>query len=463
MRQTFANPNGRGAHPAFIGRQAIVIGAGIAGLAAAGALSSYFEDVTVLERDGRFDATSARAGAAQGSHAHGLLVGGLAALSELYPGLGDDFFRAGAMPLRVNRDFREEFANRDPMPQRDFGHSGYTMARPLIESVLRHRAVHRPNISIRQSTEVLGIEAVQTLRRVTGVRCQNTTDDTTETIAADLVVDASGRGQLTGELLRSIGLPRPRETAIGIDLCYTSAVLPIPEDAPTDWRIVLTHPDAPQSTRRAVLIPIEGHRWMLTVAGRGAERPPAEWNALLDFLRGLSTPTIYNAVRRLKPTGRLARFLLPESVRRHFEILKVLPDGLLPIGDSICRFNPVYGQGMSVAAKEAVLLHNVLGAQAALPDPLSGLAHEFMAEAKSLIDTPWTMAAIPDLAYPDTRGDRPADLQRSLQFAGALSRLAARDEAVQRMLVEVWHMLKPRSILQDRELMQRVEEEMMAL
>ena len=210
------------------------------------------------------------------------------------------------------------------------------------------------------------------------------------------------------------------------------------------------------------MIPIEGHRWMLTVAGRGAERPPAEWNALLDFLRGLSTPTIYNAVCRLKPTGRLARFLLPESVRRHFETMKVLPDGLLPIGDAVCRFNPVYGQGMSVAAKEAVLLHNVLGAQAALPDPLSGLAQEFLAEAKSLVDTPWTMAALPDLAYPDTRGDRPADLQRSLQFAGALSRLAARDEAVQRMVVEVWHMLKPRSILHDPELTQLVEEEMMA-
>jgi 2-polyprenyl-6-methoxyphenol hydroxylase-like FAD-dependent oxidoreductase len=431
-------------------------------LAAAGALACYFEHVTVLERDRLFNASVPRAGAAQGWHAHGLLVGGLVALDEVYPGLGDDFSRAGATPLRVNKDFREEFANRDPMPQRDFGHLGYTMARPLIESVLRHRAVQRTNISIHQSTDVLGIEADQTRRRVTGVRCRNTSDDMIETIAADLVVDASGRGQLTGELLQSIGLPRPRETTIGIDLCYTTAILPLPEDAPPDWRVVLTHPDAPQSARRAVLLPIEGHRWMLTVAGRGADRPPAEWHALLDFLRGLSTPTIHNAVYRLKPIGRLARFLLPESVRRHFETLEALPDGLLPIGDAVCRFNPVYAQGMSVAAKEAVLLHNLLGARAALPDPLGGLAQEFLTEVKSLIDTPWTMAALPDLAYPDTRGDRPADLRRSLQFAGALSRLAARDEAVQRMVIEVWHMLKPRSILQDPELTQRVEEEMMA-
>ncbi len=460
MAQVEARQNG-GTSAAFIGRHAIVVGAGVAGLAAAGALSAYFERVTVLERDGAFSGTVPRSGASQGWHAHGLLVGGQLALSELYPGIGQDFLAAGAVPMRVNQDLREEYPGRDPMPQRDFGLHGYTMTRPLIESTLRRRALQRGNIVICQNSAVRQLE-VDRNGRVSAVYRTTMDGDTVEKLSADLVVDASGRGQLTLDLLQSIGHPQPRETKIGIDLCYSTAIVAMPENAPNDWKLVLTQPDIPHSYRRAVMLPIEGGRWMLTVAGRGCERPPVEWDALLKFLQGLSTPTIYNAVRRSEPIGRLARFLLPENVWRHFEGLDTMPDGVIPIGDAICRFNPVYGQGMSVAAKEAVLLHHLLGARASQSDPLCGLGREFLAETRLLIETPWSMAAVPDFAYPDTRGDRPADLERSLQFAAALSRLAVRDASVQRLAIEVWHMLKPRSAYRDPELIRRVEAEMAA-
>jgi 2-polyprenyl-6-methoxyphenol hydroxylase-like FAD-dependent oxidoreductase len=441
-------------------KQAIVIGAGIAGMAVTAALAAYFERVIVLERDCLSNALAPRPGASQGWHSHGLLVGGQLALNELFPGLADDFVRAGAVPMRVNRDLREEPANRVSMPQRDFGWNGYTMTRPLIESVLRRRALQYTNISFRQSTQVVGIAAEPESRRVTSVRCVTDGDRAAETIQADLVVDASGRGQPTIELLQSIGLPRPCETAIGIDLCYTTAIMTIPDNAPTDWKVVLTHPDVPHSSRRAVLLPVEGNRWMMTVAGRGADRPPAEWDALLDYVRQLPSPTIYNSVRHTKPIGRLARFLLSESVWRHFERLEDFPDGLIPIGDAICRFNPIYGQGMTVAAKEAVILRDLLEARASQPYPMGGLGKEFLIESKQVIETPWAMAAIPDFAFPGTRGDPPADLDRSLQFAAALSRLAARDGATQKLAVEVWHMLKPHSAYQDPEFIRRVEAEM---
>jgi 2-polyprenyl-6-methoxyphenol hydroxylase-like FAD-dependent oxidoreductase len=406
------------------------------------------------------DAPANRSGTSQGWHAHGLLVGGLVALEALFPGLGEDFARAGAVPLRINQDVREEQPHRDPMPQRDFGLSGYTMTRPLIEATLRRRAKQRANILFQQDTQVLCIEASAGGRRINAVRCASGVDRVIETISADLVVDASGRGELTKDLLQWIGRSRPRETAIGIDLCCTTAMLPIPNDAPSDWRIVLTHSNTPHSSRRAVMVPVEGNRWMMTVAGRGADRPPAQWGGLLDYLQQLPTQTIFNAVKRSKPTGRLARFLLPQSIWRHFDHLDAFPDGLIPIGDSICRFNPIYGQGMTVAAKEGVLLQSLLRSRAALRDPLAGLGQTFLAEAKSLIETPWTMAAIPDFAFPSTRGDRPADLERALQISSALSRIAARDEEVQKLMIEVWHMLKPRNAYQDPELMSRVEEEM---
>jgi 2-polyprenyl-6-methoxyphenol hydroxylase-like FAD-dependent oxidoreductase len=446
--------------PTLVGKQAVVIGAGIAGMAAARALAGWFEQVIVLEQDRLSDAPEHRSGTSQGYHAHGLLVGGLVALETLFPGIGADFARAGAVPLRINQDLREEPANREPMPQRDFGISGYTMTRPLIEATLRRRASRHQNVVFRPASQVLCIEASPDGKRVAAVRCATGDDRVIETIPADIVVDASGRGQLTLDLLQWIGRPGPVETAIGVDICYSTAVLPIPDDAPSDWRLVLTHADAPRSGRHAVMVPIEGNRWMMTVIGRGADRPPAQWDRLLDYLRQLATPTIYNAVRHATPAGRLARFLFPRSVWRHFESLETLPNGLIPIGDAICRFNPVYGQGMSVAAKQGVLLSRLLASRASLPNPLAGLGSTFLAEAKSLIETPWSMAAVPDFAYPATYGERPADLERSLHLAGALSRLAARDEAVQKLTVEVWHMLKPYSALQDPELVSRVEEEM---
>jgi 2-polyprenyl-6-methoxyphenol hydroxylase-like FAD-dependent oxidoreductase len=450
----------RALRPTRVGHQAIVIGAGIAGMAAAGALADYFGQVTVLERDSLSNALAPRAGASQGWHSHGFLAGGLAALDVLFPGIDDDFVRAGAVPMRINQDLREEHANSGPMPQRDFGLGGYTMSRPLIESVLRSRLLQHINVKFQQNIRVLGIETDAHGGRITGVRWTTVEGCPATTMHADLVVDASGHGELTKELLQSIVGQKLLETAIGIDLCYTTAIMGIPDDAPTDWKVAVTHADAPRSSRRAVLIPIEGGRWMMTVVGRGVERPPAEWGALLDYLQQLPTRTIYNAVRQAKPVGRLARFLLKESVWRHFEHFESFPTGLLPIGDAICRFNPIYGQGMTVAAKEAVLLHDLLAARACQRDSLEGLGQEFLGDAKYLIETPWAMAAIPDFAFPNTRGDRPADLEQSLRFAAALSRIAARDEDLHRLTVEVWHMLRPRSAYRDPDLMRRIEAEM---
>jgi 2-polyprenyl-6-methoxyphenol hydroxylase-like FAD-dependent oxidoreductase len=460
MRHAAPKPRHPLASPKPIGKQAIVVGAGIGGLAAAGALADWFEHVIVLDRDVLPDEPTPRSGTPQSRHSHGLLLGGLLALEELFPDIQGHLVRAGAVPVRIIRDMREEWPDREPAPQRDFGWISYTMSRALIESTLRRCVSERANVSFRQTTRALALLADARGRRVVGLRCEPMGGGAGETLSADIVVDASGRGELTKTLLQSIGRPLPSETAIGIDLGYTTAVLDIPDGAPSDWKVLLTHAEPPRSSRLAVMLQIEGDRWMMTAAGRGDDRPPGDWTALLDYLRHLSTPTLYNAVRHARPVGELARFGQPESIWRHFERLKAFPDGLIPIGDAICRFNPIYGQGMTVAAKEASLLHRLLGSWATQRDPLAGLGQLFLAEAKSLIETPWMMAAIPDFAFPETRGDRPADLDYSLRFADALSRIAARDAAVQRLMIEVRHMLKPRAVYEEPALRQRVEAEM---
>ena len=273
---------------------------------------------------------------------------------------------------------------------------------------------------------------------------------------ADLVVDASGHGSLTEALLNSIGWPLPQETWIGVDMAYTTALFDIPEDAPPDWMGVRTLALYPHS-KRAAILPVEGKRWMLTLAGRYDEKPPGDRDGCLMFAQQLRTPTVYNAIRHVKSVPEIARFGFKGSCWKHFERLEKLPQGLLPFGDAICRFNPIYGQGMSVAALEADVLNRLLTAQSAESDGLAGLAAAFFAEAERLIDTPWWTAAIPDFSDPRTEGQRPSDLEDMLKFFAALLKLAAQDAAVHKLFIEVQNLLKPRSVYRDPELVRRIK------
>ena len=438
----------------LIGKQAVVIGAGMGGLTAAGALADHFEQVVVLERDTLPSEPTYRAGTPQARHVHALLLSGQRALSELFPGFEQDLAQAGAVPLRVGLDVRMERPGYDPFPQRDLGWFSYAVSRPTIERAVRRRVEGRANTTLRQRCRVLEVLASPNGGAVTGVRYENG-NGASETIAADLVVDASGRGALTLALLQSIGRPLPEETTIGIDLGYATCVFAIPDDASTDWKGVMTFGQAPQNSRGGLMLPLEGNRWMATIGGRHGDVPSGDPEGFLTYARELRTPTIYNAISHAKRLDGVARYGFPESVRRHFERLDVFPRGLLPIGDAICRFNPVYGQGMSVAALEACLLQRLLERPGGDSNPIAGLAPTFFAEVQALLETPWSVAIL-DFVFPDTRGQRPADFETTLKFGIALTRLAAEDPAVHKLTVEVQHLLRPRSVYRDPALVQRV-------
>jgi 2-polyprenyl-6-methoxyphenol hydroxylase-like FAD-dependent oxidoreductase len=305
----------------------------------------------------------------------------------------------------------------------------------------------------------LEIEASPDRAAVTAV-LHETADGGRETLSADLVVDAFVRGSGTLALLQSIGRPLPEETRVGVDIGYASAVFAIPDDAPSDWKAVVTHPSAPQSGRGCFLMPVEGNRWMVALSGRRGDWPPADGDEFLAYARTLRTPTLYDAIKQAKRVGEINRFGFSESVWRHFERVEGFPRGLLPIGDLLCRFNPIYGQGMSVAAQEASLLHRVLQSRAVETDPLAGLAEIALSEAQVLIDAPWAMSTVPDFVYPETRGQRPTDFDNALSFSRALARIAAQDPAVHKLMLEVQHLLKPRSAYRDPEFMRRMAAEM---
>jgi 2-polyprenyl-6-methoxyphenol hydroxylase-like FAD-dependent oxidoreductase len=437
--------------------QAVVIGAGMSGLASAAALAAHFDHVTILERDSLPAIASSRPGTPQSLHPHGLLAGGQQALCELFPGFDQDLAAAGAVHIQGGLEVREELPGFDPFPQRDLGLDGYTMSRPLIEFTARRRTLQIPNVEIRDQCRVLAVVAADD-GSVAGVRCQ-AGNGVEMTIAADLVVDASGRGTSSLAFLKDTGRSQPDETSIGIDLTYVTAVFAAPTGK-RDWKLVITFPDAPASTKSGYLMPIEGDRWMVLVSERHGELPPTDFDEFLEMAKGLRTPTIYDAIKDLRPIERLHRFGFPESSWRHYERLGDLPTGLLPVGDAISRFNPIYGQGMAVAAKEAVILRDLLGERSGGPNSLVGLGQAFMDRAQQLIAAAWSQSVLPDFVHPKTRGERPADLENRLRFSGGLMRLAAADADVHKLFVGVRHLIESPAALRDPELVRRVEAEM---
>jgi 2-polyprenyl-6-methoxyphenol hydroxylase-like FAD-dependent oxidoreductase len=424
------------------GRQAVVIGAGIGGLAAACVLADHFDRVLILERDRLLDAAAPRHGTPQACHVHGLLAGGLAALTELLPGFDHDLRRAGAVALNGTLNVRLERPGFDPFPARDVGVMTYAASRPLIEFVLRQRVAKVPGVELHAPCRVSEILATADGLAVTGVRCDDI-DGQARVLPADLIVDASGRGELTLALLRATGRAAPPQTTIGVDIGYASAVYDIPRDPARTWDGVMTFPQAPQSSRGALMLPQEGQRWVLSLGGRGADKPPGDDAGFLDFARHLRTDTIYNAIRDARRVGAIHRYVFPQSVRRHFDKVPDFPRGLLPMGDAVCVFNPVYGQGMSVAAQEALLLRRLLAQGRGQPSASAVLSQAFIAALPTVLETPWAMAAIPDFIFAQTIGERPPDLARRLSLGFAMLRLAARRPDVHKTNTQVQHLLVP--------------------
>ena len=307
-----------------IGKQAVVIGAGMAGLTAAGALSDRFDQVIVLERDILPAEPAHRAGTPQARHVHALLLSGQRALSELFPGFEQDLARAGAVPLRAGLDVRVERPGYDPFPQRDLGWFGYAASRPTIERAVRRRVESRGNTTLYQRCRVQEVLATPDGEVVTGVRYEND-DGKVETIAADLVVDASGRGALTLALLQSIGRPLPEETAIGIDLGYATCVFAIPDDASTDWKGVMTFGQAPQNSRGGLMLPLEGNRWMVTIGGRHGDVPPGDAEGFLDLRQGAADADDLQRDQPRQAPGRGRALWLPGERAATFRATRRLP------------------------------------------------------------------------------------------------------------------------------------------
>lgn len=432
---------------------AIVIGASMGGLLAARALADFFEQVTIIERDALPPIGENRKGVPQGRQTHALLLRGAEILEGLFPRLTADLVAQG-VPL-ISRPEREliwfdggGYHSRFTNDKGRIGTLG--VSRPLLEGYVRQRVLALPNVCIIEQCDALGLFPSERADRVCGVRIlRRANGSADEVLEADLTVDASGRGSRTPKWLEAMGYAPPEEEKVTVNLAgVTRLYRRCPEHL--DGAKVVLVPPSPELKRGGVMIAQEGERWTVTLIGFVGDSPPRDEQGFLAFARSLAAPEIYEVIKNADPLSDFLAYHVKANQRRRYERCTRFPECLLVFGDALCSFNPIYGQGMSVAAMEALDL------QGELHRGTEGLWQRFFRRAARSIDIPWQIVVSSDLRFPEAEGKR----TRTIHFLNAymtwLHRAAHRDPVVARAFNEVTTLLAPPQSLMRPGIMWRV-------
>lgn len=418
-----------------LGEHAIVIGASMGGLLAARALSDFYTTVTVLERDTFPTADTPRKGVPQARHAHGLLAYGSAVIEAFFPGYNAEVVAQSGGQIGdvandviwMGRNVRLANGKSDLI--------GLLASRPVLEGHVRRRLLGLPNVGAIENCSVRGLVANATGHRVTGVRaCIGGMPE--ETIHADLVVDATGRGSSSGKWLEQLGYLPPANEKVHVGICYTSRTYRRrPGDLQGKLGIVVAG-SAP-SWRNGVMLAQENDTWIVSAGGFLGDDAPDNDQGFLAYLATLPTMEIHDVVARGEPLSGFNRYRYVDSHRRHYEKLARFPDNYLIFGDALCSFNPIYGQGMTVAAQEAVMLQQCLRAGA------KGLARRFFKAAAAIVDIPWHIAVGGDLRHPQVEGARSPMLRFINWYIDKLHLAAAEDSTLATTFLKVVNLMMP--------------------
>ncbi|MCC6168633.1 MAG: FAD-binding monooxygenase [Caldilineaceae bacterium] len=434
-----------------LGRRAVVIGASMAGLLAARVLSNHFDQVFLLERDKVHDHPETRKGQPHTRHVHGLLARGFEIMTHYFPGLPEDLVQGGALIGDMGADLRWFVAGGYRL-QTHVGMNGVLSSRPFLEWRIRRMLLTRPNITLLDECEVKEPATDSAKQRITGVHVVHRGDGhRAELLETDLVIDASGRGSAAAKWLAALGYAQPEEEAVQVNIGYASRIYRRKPGDLVGANLIMITPTPPQSIRGGFAFPMEDDRWIVGLGGRGGDYPPTDEAGFLEFARSLAAPDIYNLLLQVEPLSEIVPYRFPANLRRRYEKLARFPEGFLVLGDAVCSFNPVYGQGMTSAALQAVELDRLLADRG-----VKGLASAYFKQIVKIIDIPWQIAVGEDFRFPTTQGKKAPETDLINAYVTQVNRASHHDPVALKAFLEVMNLIKPPSSLMRPRILWRV-------
>jgi 2-polyprenyl-6-methoxyphenol hydroxylase-like FAD-dependent oxidoreductase len=437
-------------------RHAIVIGGSMAGVCAARELCKYFDKVTVIDRDAYPIGAHERPGVPQSRHVHALLLRGRLELDRLFPGFERTMLERGALEINFGRDFAalrpEGWSERRP-------NSITTLfaSRVLIESTARELLRRHTNVELVERAEAVGFETVSNgAPRVTGVKVNPRDAGAPYTLSADLIVDASGRSSKCPAWIEAMGLRMPEETVVDSHTGYASRWYKVfPERRPADWwwKGIWIDPIAKNFSSAGVLFPVENNRMIVTMAGIGGHYPPSDEDGFTAQLARLRSPIIAQEAALAEPMSGVYSYRQMANRWRHYEKWNARLDGFVALGDCVCAFNPVYGQGMTSGALSSIILGEMLAKNGAA-DP--ELPRKFFAAQAKFQAEPWGLATGADFRIAGTEGARPFISRLLDPVMRRMFEVQSDDPQIGELLGEVINMVKPPSELFKPAMMARI-------
>jgi 2-polyprenyl-6-methoxyphenol hydroxylase-like FAD-dependent oxidoreductase len=364
----------------------------MAGLWAARVLSDHFDHVTVLERDQLPEHAEHRPGTPQDKHIHILLERGSTIMETLFPGIGAELRAAGARRIDLALDTRMKVRGRW-MQRYASGRRSYACSRILLESTVRRHLSGRSNVTLRGGARVQGLVAEQ--GRISGVRVRWSGEHAEQIESADFVVDASGRGSKAAHWLNAVGYDRPEETVIDAKLGYASRRYRPPQDKTYDWHTMAIGQYAPDHTRAGLISQAENGDWLVLLAGIKADYPPTAADAFDAYAKTID-PEFYATLQSAEPIDNIVGYRRTENRWLHYERLPHWPDRFVVVGDATCGFNPIYGQGMTVAAMAAEALDKAFKRSKGRID---GVAPRYQQAYHKVVEPAWILSASSDLEW----------------------------------------------------------------
>ena len=426
-------------------KRAIIMGASVAGLWTARALSDYFEEVVLIERDKLPEGPEFRPGAPQVRQFHTLLLSGLQQMKIWFPGLDEELIAAGAVPYDPVNDVHLRIAGYW-FPRFPSGQTLLSCSRVLLESAIRKRLRQIPGIHFIEGVEVSGLAAEADKRRVIGVKTKERRHGSRYGSAdpvhqADLIVDALGRRSPMPEWLTELGYPAPRESEVNSFLGYVSRKYKRKPNTP----MMLIGGTPPVDPYGGLLFPEENDTMVTLFTGYNKHYPPTDPDEFPAFAHNLG-PEFEEALKDAEPISQPYGYRGTSSRWRHYEELNQWPERLIVLGDAFCGFNPVYGQGMSVAALSAA----ALARHVHRADNLDGIAKPTLREISHITQGVWLLATSADLEWPGTEGgtisNNPMD-RFARWYVHKLLEASAYDKQVRLQFLAVNQLMKPGTAL----------------